>query len=83
MIVVICGVSGAGKTTVGQMLSADRLASREDHFLDRELLGSQLEALEIPEYGQQIDIQRSTQDIVNVILRRVCAPKGAPGNSQN
>ena len=50
---------------------ADRVASRKGHFFDQRLLGSQLDALEIPDYGWLIDVQPSTQEIVNEILLRL------------
>ena len=50
---------------------ADRLASRKGHFFDRRLLGSQLDALEIPDYGWLIDAQPSPREIVNEILMRL------------
>jgi len=50
---------------------ADRLASRKEHFFDRRLLGSQLDALEIPDYGWLIDVQPSPKEIVNEILMRL------------
>ena len=50
---------------------ADRLASRKGHFFDRNLLDSQLEALEIPDYGWCIDGESSPQEIVNTILKRL------------
>lgn len=50
---------------------AERLASRKGHFFDRSLLDSQLEALEIPDFGWQIDFESSPQEIVNIILERL------------
>ena len=50
---------------------ADRIASRDGHFFDRQLLGSQLDALEIPDYGWLIDAQPPPHEIVNEILMRL------------
>ena len=50
---------------------ADRLASRKGHFFDPDLLASQLEALEIPDYGWRIHGDRSPQKIVEEILERL------------
>jgi len=50
---------------------ADRLASRKGHFFNRNLLASQLEALEIPDYGWRVDVESSPQGIVNTILKRL------------
>ena len=50
---------------------ADRLESRTGHFFDRQLLRSQLDTLEIPDYGWLIDVQPSPQEIVNELLMRL------------
>lgn len=50
---------------------ADRLASRKEHYFDPNLLGSQLETLEIPKDGWQIDVESSPRDIVETILKRL------------
>lgn len=50
---------------------ADRMASRKGHFFDRRLLGSQLDALEVPDYGWLIDVRPSPREIVNEILSRL------------
>ena len=50
---------------------SDRVASRKGHFFDRRLLGSQLDALEVPDYGWLIDARPSPQAIVNEILLRL------------
>ena len=50
---------------------ADRMASRTGHFFDKRLLGSQLAAFEIPDYGWLIDVQPSPREIVNEILKRL------------
>ena len=50
---------------------ADRLASRKGHFFDRNLLASQLEAMEIPNYGWSIDAESPPREIVNTVLKRL------------
>ena len=50
---------------------ADRMASRKGHFFDRRLLGSQLDALEVPDYGWLIDVRPPPREIVNEILSRL------------
>ena len=50
---------------------ADRIASRQGHFFDGRLLGSQLVELEVPDYGWLIDVQPSPPEIVNEILLRL------------
>lgn len=57
---------------------AGRLASRQDHFFDSDLLDTQLDALEIPEYAWPIDVEGSPQEVVDVILERIrgtCTPE--------
>jgi 6-phosphogluconate dehydrogenase/gluconokinase len=52
-------------------LLARRLASRKGHFFDRELLRTQLDALEVPGYGWQMDIERSPREILQEIFERL------------
>jgi len=52
-------------------LLSERLASRKGHFFDPGLLESQLEALEIPNYGLRIDVDSSPREIVYTILKRL------------
>lgn len=54
-----------------EKLFAERLASRKGHYFDPMLLNSQLDTLEIPDYGWQIDIDATTEEIVNNILERL------------
>lgn len=54
-----------------QAVFADRLASRKGHFFDESLLGSQLEALEIPADGWCIDAESSPREITHTILKRL------------
>lgn len=41
-----------------------RMNKRKDHYMSGELLRSQFEALEVPEYGIHIDIQKSPEEII-------------------
>ena len=50
---------------------AERLASRKGHFLDQQLLRSQLDAFEMPDYGWATDVESSPQEILNTILERL------------
>ncbi len=50
---------------------AERLVSRKGHFLGQALLKSQLDTLEIPDYGWTFDATASPQEIVNEILTRL------------
>ena len=64
--------------TASKEVLADRLALRQGHFFDSDLLGSQLEALEIPNYAWLIDAEGPTQEIVNTIRERIrgeCTPE--------
>lgn len=49
----------------------ERLEGREGHFFDKQLLRSQLDAFEKPDYGWLIDAESSPQQIVNNILERL------------
>ncbi len=40
---------------------------RKDHYMSADLLQSQYDALEVPEYGLHINIEISPQEIVNII----------------
>lgn len=57
--------------TGSEKLLAERLALRKAHYFDPALVQSQLETLEIPEYGWKMDIGRSPQEIVEDILERL------------
>ena len=57
--------------TASEETLAKRLASRKGHFFDRNLLGSQLETLEVPEYAWAVDVERPPQELVNTILERL------------
>ena len=50
---------------------ADRLATRRDHFFDPGLLGSQLRALELPNYGWQVDGELPPREVVTTILEKI------------
>lgn len=54
-----------------EKLLAERLAARKGHYFDPALLESQLDTLEIPHYGWQIDIDATPEEIVNNILERL------------
>jgi 6-phosphogluconate dehydrogenase/gluconokinase len=57
--------------TGSEKLLAERLAARRGHYFDPALLGSQLDTLEIPDYGWQIDVDATPEQIVNNILERL------------
>ncbi|MEE9362930.1 MAG: NADP-dependent phosphogluconate dehydrogenase [Cellulophaga sp.] len=49
-------------------LISSRIENREGHFMNADLLQSQFNDLEIPEYGVQVDISRSPEKIINHII---------------
>lgn len=57
--------------TGSEMLLAERLSSRKGHYFDPMLLKSQLDSLEIPDYGWQVDIDAAPEEIVENILERL------------
>jgi len=52
-------------------LLIERLDSRKGHFFNPTLLDSQLDTLELPDYGWVIDIQPAPDEIVNTISARL------------
>lgn len=45
----------------------ERMRKREGHFMSKEMLKSQFDALEVPTYGLHIDIENSPEEIVEKI----------------
>ena len=45
----------------------ERMRKRKDHYMSEEMLRSQFEALEVPEYGIHVDIDKSPEEIVEMI----------------
>ncbi len=52
-------------------LLKNRLNSRKGHYFNPALLSSQLETLELPDYGLVLDITLTPQEIVSKILNQV------------
>lgn len=50
---------------------ADRLQRRTNHFMDPGLLRSQFEALEVPEYGVQVDVSQGPAEILQEIVSKL------------
>ena len=48
-----------------------RIENREDHFMDSNLLDSQFNNLEIPEYGIHIEISKSSDQIITEIVSKL------------
>ena len=57
--------------TGSEKLLAERLGLRKGHYFDPTLLRSQLDTLEIPDYGLAIDIDTTPEEIVDNILERL------------
>lgn len=51
-----------------------RILGRGDHFFDRRLLKSQLDTLELPEYGLTIDVEKSISEVLSHILAHLQLP---------
>lgn len=52
-------------------LLTERLESRQGHFMGSKLLQSQLDTLELPDYGLIIDIKPSINEIVSEVAKRI------------
>ncbi len=48
-------------------LILERMNKRKGHYMSGEMLKSQFEALEVPTYGISIDIQKSPEEIIEII----------------
>ena len=57
----------------------NRLSSRTDHYFKPSLLQSQFAALEIPDYGLHIDINKSKDQIIEEIMKKLEHPKSQIG----
>lgn len=44
-----------------------RMRKRQGHYMGEQMLRSQFDALEVPSYGIHIDINKSPEEIVNII----------------
>lgn len=49
----------------------DRMSKRQNHFMNADLLKSQIETLELPNYGLHIDISKSLTEIMSVITKNI------------
>lgn len=52
-------------------LIKSRLENRDEHYMKSHLLQSQFDALEIPDYGLEINITSTPQEIVNTIISKL------------
>lgn len=51
-----------------EKLIGERLLSRKGHFFNKDLLKSQFEDMEVPQYGCHINVNQSKEDILDEIL---------------
>ena len=51
----------------------NRLQNRTDHFMKAELLKSQFDALEVPDYGIHVNIDATPEHIINSIIKKLNA----------
>ena len=51
----------------------ERLLKRKDHFFKPDLLASQFEALEIPDYGVHVDIDDKPERVIDSIIKKMDA----------
>jgi 6-phosphogluconate dehydrogenase len=57
-----------------EIIIRERMAARKDHFMSPNLLQSQVNDLEVPEYGIHFDVSLSAQEIVQKIIREMDNP---------
>lgn len=50
---------------------SERIGKRENHFMKSELLKSQFETLEIPEYGLHINIKKEPAEIIKQVICQI------------
>lgn len=49
----------------------DRMRKRGTHYMKRELLQSQFDTLEVPNYGFHISVEKNVEDIINDISSKI------------
>ena len=52
-------------------LLTERVAQRQGHFFDPDLLQSQLDTFELPDYGLRLDVAQNPNTIVDAIVNRM------------
>ncbi|MBT8253789.1 MAG: NADP-dependent phosphogluconate dehydrogenase [Bacteroidia bacterium] len=57
----------------------DRMTERTDHFMEADMLMSQFDAFEIPDYGLHIQIDKDPQDMIDEIIKRLNPHKSQLG----
>ncbi len=55
-------------------LIQERMQNRENHFMDVNLLQSQFDTLETPEYGMHLSISDTPTDIITQVLNKIKQP---------
>lgn len=54
-----------------QSLIKERIEKRNGHFMNADLLSSQFNDLEVPEYGIQMNISETPEEIINTIISKL------------
>lgn len=57
----------------------NRMQQRESHFMKKEMLQSQFDTLEVPNYGLSIDISKSVEEMINEIMNNSKSEFGVIG----
>jgi 6-phosphogluconate dehydrogenase len=57
-----------------EIIIRERMAARKDHFMSTSLLQSQVNDLEVPEYGFHFDVALSPREIVQKIIKEMDKP---------
>lgn len=54
-----------------QALIQERVEARKDHFMNPNLVQSQFDALEVPQYGLHINVDQRPKDIIKTIVANI------------
>ena len=54
-----------------EALIKERMEARKQHFMNSNLVKSQFEALEVPEYGIHIDVSNDPDTIISTIISKI------------
>ena len=54
-----------------EVIIQERVEKRKDHFMNPNLVRSQFEALEVPNYGLHIDVDQSPKAILKAIISNI------------
>ncbi|MEP0368507.1 MAG: hypothetical protein ABJN36_16640 [Cyclobacteriaceae bacterium] len=67
MSIIVMGVTGSDKNTIGQLLAKQG----SDHFIPRNLQGSQFDTLEEPQGTIKVDIESHLEFMVSETLKNL------------